>query len=182
MTTPTRRGLVAESSLQPRIEDGLQALKREHRRMIAPDVRSAFADSVDVDLAFKAGHEQEHRWDYLLGHAPTEKIVGLEPHSAKNDQVSTVIAKRKQALDQLRGHLKPGVIVEKWYWVASGTVDFSPFEKEMVRLANHGITFIGRMLYEKHLPVVAERVGAVNRSDGKTRKKQAARSRAAKSR
>lgn len=154
MTTPIRGGLTAESTLRPLVEDGLQALKREHRSMVAEDIRSAFSDSLDTDLALEKGREQQHRWDYLLGHTPTQHIVGIEPHSAKNDQVSTVIDKRKDALEQLRGHLKPGVTVTRWYWVASGRVDFTPFEKASIRLANHGITFIGKMLLEKHLPVV----------------------------
>lgn len=156
MRTPIRNGLTDDSTLQPLVRDGMQALKREHRNMIAADLRDAFSDSLDIDLAFKKGREQEHRWDYLMGHTPTQSIVGIEPHSAKNDEISTVIDKRKDAIDQLRGHLKPGVKVASWYWVASGRVFFMPFEKATVRLANSGITFIGKELLKKHLPVVVD--------------------------
>lgn len=154
MSTPIRAGLTATSSLRPLVEDGVQALLREHRGMITEDIRSSFTDSLDIDDGLKKGREQENRWDYLLGHEPSQTIVAIEPHSAKNDQISTVIAKRRRALDQLRDHLRPGVAVLRWYWVASGRVDFSPLDKATFRLANNGITFIGRALRRKDLPGV----------------------------
>ena len=36
---PIRRGLLAKSALQPLVKDGVQALKREHRSMIAEEIR-----------------------------------------------------------------------------------------------------------------------------------------------
>jgi hypothetical protein len=150
---PIRRGLLAKSALQPLVKDGVQALKREHRSMIAEEIRESFVDSLDIDHAFEHGHEQENRWDYLLGYDPAQAIIGIEPHSAKNDQISTVIAKRKYALLQLRDHLKPGAHVVEWYWVASGRVDFAPFERASLRLQQEGITFIGKALLKRHLPV-----------------------------
>lgn len=178
MTTPIRDGLSADSVLLPLVEDGLGALLRAHRSMIAADVREAFSDSLDIDGALKKGREQEHRWDYLLGHAPTQKIVGLEPHSAKNDEITTVIDKRRDALEQLKGHLKPGVKVERWYWVASGSVYFNPFEKATIRLANHGIAFIGKALLSKHLPVADS--GDTSAGRDTTKKRRGSKSRQAK--
>ncbi|MBL9104773.1 MAG: hypothetical protein JNL82_27765 [Myxococcales bacterium] len=152
MTTPIRDALVAQSTLRPLVEDGLQALKREHRAMVDAAIRGEFADSLELDEAMLKGNEQANRWDYLLGHESTGHIVGLEPHSAKNDEITTVIGKRRAALDQLRGHLKPSARVTHWFWVASGKVDFLPLDKAKIRLDNEGITFIGKTLQAKHLP------------------------------
>lgn len=157
MSTPLRAALVVDSRLLPLIHDGVQALKREHRRMIADGIRDDFADSLELDEAVRVGNDQDNRWDYLLGHEPSRDVVGLEPHSAKNDEVSTVIRKRQAALDQLRDHLKSGKRVRHWFWVASGKVDFNPLEKATLRLADHGITFVGKALLAKHLLTTATR-------------------------
>jgi hypothetical protein len=66
--------------------------------------------------------------------------------------VTTVIAKRKAALEQLRPHLKPGVFVTDWFLVASGRVDFIPMEKATARLAQNGIRFVGTKLLRGALP------------------------------
>ena len=152
MTTPIRGSLAAKSPLQPLVRDGLQALDREHRGMIDAAIRTQFVDSLDLDEAVRRGNDQANRWDYLLGHEPSGEIFGLEPHSAKNSEISTVIRKRRAALDQLRGHLREGVKITRWFWVASGHVDFMPFEKATLRLDSEGITFIGKTLLARHVP------------------------------
>lgn len=152
MTTPIRKALVATSSLQPLVRPGLQAVARAHRTLIDEDVRASFADSLDVDKAFEKGHEQENRWDYLLGHGESRNIVGLEPHTANNKEVSTVIRKREASLRHLRDHLRPGVFVAEWFWVASGKVDFTPMDKAINRLNENGISFVGKTFLRKWLP------------------------------
>ncbi len=150
--TPIRSGLMASSSLQHLVCDGLQAVERPHLKLIEEDVRSRFADSLDIDKAFHDGHEQENRWDYLLGHADSRQIVGLEPHTANNSAVSVVIKKRAASLQHLRGHLNAGVFVTQWFWVASGKVDFTPMDKALLRLTASGIDFVGKALLAKKLP------------------------------
>jgi hypothetical protein len=153
MTTPIRMALVPTSRLHDRVKKGLQAVKRDHvTDHLDAKVRSAFKDSLDLDEAFREGHEGEHRWDYLLGHTRSKEIVGLEPHSAREDQIRTVIAKRNAAKDQLRGHLKPSKRVRDWLWVASGTVYFTDTESVRMRLDQNGIKFVGRRVREKDLP------------------------------
>lgn len=151
-TTPVRAGLEPASSLHKQVCDGLGALEASHRSLIESAIRSGFRDSIDIDAALKAGREHENRWDYLLGHGPSGKIVALEPHSAKDDEVGTVIRKRRAALDQLRTHLKSGSRPSKWLWVASGNVYFANTEKTRLRLDQEGIEFIGKCLLAKHLP------------------------------
>jgi hypothetical protein len=152
VSTPTRAALVDGSTLQPAVENGLSAVQANHRALIDATVHSDFADSLDLDAAVQAQFPQDNRWDYLLGHEPSRAVVGLEPHSAKQDEISTVIAKRKAARDQLRGHLKPAARISPWLWVASGKVHFADTEKARRQLDQEGITFVGRKVLAKHLP------------------------------
>lgn len=161
-TTPIRRALTEESTLQPLVKDGLGAVQRAHKDYLAEAVRTAFADSIDIDEALKQGREQENRWDYLLGHEASGTIVAVEPHSARDDEVSTIIAKRTAARDQLRVHLRPGATVARWLWVASGRVSFANTEKTKFRLDQNGITFVGRQVQARHLPA-----GAASSSEGR---------------
>jgi len=114
-------------------------------------VRACFADSLDLDDAMRVGHEQENRWDYLLGHKSSREIVAVEPHSAKEDQITNVIRKCEAARVRLRGHLRDGVGVAKWLWVASGEVHFADTEKARRRLDQSGIKFVGRKVKAKDL-------------------------------
>ncbi len=140
MTTPVRAALVPQSFLVALVKDGLRAVEKAHLGLLEDGIRASFADSLDLDKALQKGHESENRWDYLLGYEASGQVFGLEPHSAQNHEVSTVIKKRSMALDQLRGHLKPGARVTDWFWVASGKVDFLPIEN--ARLASKGIRFV----------------------------------------
>lgn len=169
MTTPLRAALVPKSPLLPRVKDGLRALEKKHLGFIEERLRAEFDDSLALDEALRRDHEQEDRWDYLIGHGTSGQALGLEPHSAKNDQISTVIKKREMALSQLRGHLKPGKHVAGWFWVASGKVDFLPMEKATARLAANGIKFVGKVLLERDLPISVRQARTREPIDKKSR-------------
>ena len=146
MKTVVRRSLIADSQLQSRVKDGLQALKSVDRVRVAVDIRTRFEDSIDIDAAFEAANPTDNRWDYLLGDKPTGRMIGVEPHSAKSDEVSTVIAKKDRAREHLRPHLRKGCQVFEWFWVSSGTVHFPDMDRTEKRLAQANITFVGRQL------------------------------------
>jgi hypothetical protein len=152
LSTPVRRALREDSPLQPRVVDGLGAVESTHRDCFDNGIRDQFADSLDADKAFAEGHENENRWDYLLGHKPSTEVIAVEPHSAKQDEVSTVIRKRKAAHEQLRLHLRNGAKISKWLWVASGKVHFADTEKTTRILDQNGIEFVGKTVKAKHLP------------------------------
>jgi len=59
--TPVRRALRADSPLLEAVADGLGAVKNVHRGYFNDAVRNAFVDSLDLDAALKAGHEQENQ-------------------------------------------------------------------------------------------------------------------------
>lgn len=150
--TPVRAALRKDSVLLPSVEDGIRAVKEAHRGYFDNAIRQTFADSLDLDGALQAGHEQQNRWDYLLGHTPSGTIVAVEPHSAKQDEITTVIKKRVAAREQLKDHLRDGACVTKWLWVASGKVHFADTENVRLRLDQNGIEFVGRKVSAKHLP------------------------------
>jgi hypothetical protein len=137
------------------VQDGLGAVKAPHRDGLDLAVRASFGDSLDLDEALRPGHDQENRWDYLLGHAPSGQVIAVEPHSAKQDEISTVIRKRQAAEVQLREHLADGARVSRWLWVASGKVHFAATEKAMLRLDQAGIEFVGTRILSRHLPAAA---------------------------
>ena len=149
--TTVRKAIKKDSNLQPRIVDGLGAMKKAHKKLIDTALHTMFDDSLDIDEAFREGHEQENRWDYLLGYASTNTVVALEPHSAKDDEVTTIIRKRSAARTQLEGHLESKAKITRWLWVASNDVDFANTEKTRIRLDNNGILFVGKMVKAKHL-------------------------------
>lgn len=154
-TTPVRGVLRAESPLQAKVKDGLGAVETAHKKYFNEAVRTKFADSLDIDAGLKAGHESDNRWDYLLGHAPSGKVIAVEPHHADNHEVTTVIAKRTAAKDQLAPHLREGAIIDRWLWVSSGKVHFSPMDKKVRQLDQAGITFVGKEVQAKHLPAAS---------------------------
>jgi hypothetical protein len=137
--------------LRPSVKTGLGAIIATHRGCFDETVKSLFADSLDIDEALKEGREQENRRDYLLGHKPSQQVIGVEPHSAANSEIATVIKKQTAARRQLQDHLCDGKHVAKWLWVASGKVHFLPMEKAIFRLAQSGITFVGRTITIKYL-------------------------------
>lgn len=151
-STPVRRALREESALLQRVEDGLGAVASCHLDYFDAAIRSAFADSLDVDEAMRPGHADANRWDYLLGHAGSQALIAVEPHSAKEEEISTVIKKRSAAIKQLGAHLRDGVKIARWLWVASGKVHFANTEQARFRLDQNGIEFVGRRVSPKHLP------------------------------
>jgi hypothetical protein len=150
--TPVRGVLKPGSTLMPLVENGLGALKTKDRRCVAENVRRAFSDSLDLDKALRSEYPQQNRWDYLLGHDASRSVIGLEPHSAKTDQISTVIAKKKAAQAQLSTHLRSGKRIVRWIWVASGRNHIADTEKLARRLDENGITFVSREILVRHLP------------------------------
>ena len=149
------------------IGDGPGAVEKSHRECFDPAIRTAFADSLDLDKALKPGREQDNRWDYLLGHAPSAQVIAVEPHSAKQDELSTVVRKRAAAREQLREHLHDQVKISKWLWVAAGKVHFAATEKAKLQLDQHGIEFVGKVVMAKHLPAA----GAASETRGRGRRK-----------
>jgi hypothetical protein len=148
--TPVREALAADSTINAFVQDGMGAVKDKDKKFIDASIRTQFTDSLDTDEAFRVGRDQEPRWDYLLGHE-NSSLIAVEPHSAKTDEIQAVINKKRALTQQLHGHLKPGMQISKWLWVASGTVCFPRGSKYEILLSQAGIKFVGRCVLVKHL-------------------------------
>jgi hypothetical protein len=148
--TPVREALEDDSYLVNHVQDGLGAVKDKDKKLIDASIRTQFADSLDTDEAFRVGRDQEPRWDYLLGHE-NSSLIAVEPHSAKTDEIQAVINKKRALRQQLNGHLKDGIHISKWLWVASGTVCFPRGSKHEIKLSQSGIKFVGRCVLVKHI-------------------------------
>jgi hypothetical protein len=152
--TPVRKILDEKCRLQNLVRDGLDALSTVDKKRFDEQLRARFADSLELDAAMDADvrYKDANRWDYLIGDTLTQLVIAVEPHSAKSDEVSKVIAKRAAAREQLQPHLRNGARIAAWLWVASGDVQFADTDKERRRLDQAGITFVGKRVLAKHLP------------------------------
>jgi len=127
------------------VETGLHALASVDTKLIAEVERAKFADSLDLDEASKGDLPDSPRWDYLLSLPEEAQIIGLEPHTARDAEISVVIAKKEIARTYLRSHFLEGRHVARWIWVSHGTVGFSRMEVAQRRLAQRGIEFTRRL-------------------------------------
>ncbi len=149
MATRTIRletALIAGSTLLPHVRKGLGAVKAGDRALIAIGQRPKVGDSLDLDQATVTAFPDTHRWDYLLSIPASQKIVGIEPHSARDVEIKVVISKRRNAIEYLRDHLPANLRVAQWFWVSGGSVRFSKMDKARRLLDQNGIRFAGKQL------------------------------------
>jgi hypothetical protein len=139
-----RGALQPASPLCEHVRDGTGALGKRDLSLIAEPDRARVGDSLDLDEATRSQYPADPRWDYLLSVPDQAQIVALEPHSARQSEVSSVIAKKKWAMKILRDHLDARHGVSRWLWATAGKVSFSRMDREIRRLNQNGIEFVGR--------------------------------------
>ena len=138
--------LVDGSVLRNHLRNGVQAFARADVRLIAATARAQIGDSINLDAAARDEFPEANRWDYVVSVPTMSHILAIEPHSAKYAEISVVIAKKRHAVNYLRGHLRAGYWVAKWLWVSHGSVGFSRMERARRLLDQNGIEFAGRLL------------------------------------
>lgn len=141
-----KTALNEDSPLRALVRGGMGAFIELDHRLVAEDQRSKVGDSLDLDAASRQEHPQANRWDYIVSIPDLEQLVGIEPHSAKDSEISVVVSKKKNATEYLRNHLQPGYRITRWFWVSHGTVSFSKMDRARRRLDQNGIAFVGRLL------------------------------------
>jgi hypothetical protein len=151
--TPVRQSLNNDSLLRPLVQDGLAAVQKTDHAYFDVAIRADVADSLDLDEATRLDHDQENRWDYLIGISSSGAVVAVEPHSAREDQIETVIKKRDAARNALHHHMTSVTHIKEWFWVAAGNgkMHFADTEKARRRLDKHGIKCVNR-IQAVHLP------------------------------
>ena len=136
--------LVTTSPLRALVRVHLGAMAPVDRQLIGVTERPKVGDSIDFDAATRPQFPQHNRWDYLLSVPTASRLIGLEPHSAKDSEIRVVIAKRQHAVTYLQQHLPPKNRVTKWLWVTRGSVGFTSTERARRILNQNGIAFAGR--------------------------------------
>lgn len=141
-----RNALRAGSALLPFVSNGVGAIAGAHRNLIAAPERARVGDSMDLDSALEAAFPNQNRWDYVLSVPDAGLLVGVEPHTSADHEISVVIKKKQRALEHLREHLQPKYGVTRWYWATSGRCMFSSMERARRRLDAAGIQYVGRQI------------------------------------
>ena len=104
--------------------EGLQALKRVHRKVIRMDKHVTLTGSVDLDDALREQFPEEPRWDYGIGFrkGSREKAVWLEVHPAGNAKDVRAVLQKAQWLDDKLNHVPELREMSRrpYCWVASG--------------------------------------------------------------
>src|SRR5262245_16344741 len=138
--------LIEESRLREHVHNGCDAIAGVHRGLITDELKQSIVDSIDLDSATYTEYPNANRWDYVLGVRANATLVAVEPHSARDDEIATVIAKKQHSSRILLAHLKREWRVSAWIWVSSGKVKFSKMDPAIRRLNQNGIRFAGRIV------------------------------------
>ena len=144
--TNLKQAVKPESPLRELVQSGMGAFAKVDVKLLAEDQRKLIGDSLDLDTAARDEHPQANRWDYIISIPDLHELAGIEPHSAKDSEISVIISKKNHATQYLRNHLKNGYRVRRWFWVSHGSVGFSKMDRARRRLDQNGIAFVGRTL------------------------------------
>ncbi len=144
----TFRNAVQESpDLRGAWRPGLGALGTDSRHVAANDPRT-IAGSVHIEECLKKSRKTERRWDYAVGHKPsnrgTEVVYWIEVHPAYDHEIKVV----KEKLNSLHNWLRTSAprlneMDSDFVWVASGDTSFTKGSKQVRRLAEEGLSFHG---------------------------------------
>lgn len=132
------RSALSGSTLQSHVQRGLQAVESKDHRYFEATSRKNAVDSLDLDDALRTEHPTTNRWDYIVSSAT--QLMGVEPHSAKNREVSVVVRKKRWAVQVLQAHLRTGTVIDPWYWVGRDRFHNKNTKVER-QLKQAGITF-----------------------------------------
>jgi hypothetical protein len=130
---------------------GLQALRAEDRRHIDAEDTRHLTGSVYVDAALQKADPHGNRWDYAIGYQHAnraeEVIYWVEPHTASDAQVKTVIKKAQWLLTWLKGAGKLLDAFEREIvWVSSGATSFTLSAPQNKQMALVGLQHRGSVL------------------------------------
>jgi hypothetical protein len=128
---------------------GFQAFLRADKDHVAAEDTRRVAGSVHVDAALKERFPEDNRWDYAVGHQPTnvkgEVVYWIEIHSANSGEVKVVLAKLEWLQRWLNDSApKLKAMPRAFIWVSSGKTSFAQPAHQLRRLASLGLRHVGR--------------------------------------
>lgn len=131
--------------LKGRCKPKLEALEPAHAGML--DAPTA-TGSLNVDKALAAvGRHEDHRYDYGIGlprsHSKHERVVWIEVHGARTNEISRMRRKRQALRDWLNTNA-PDLLnmTVEYVWVPTGRVDIPGTTRR--RLGNEGLRLCPR--------------------------------------
>ncbi len=136
------------SEVKDAYRPGLEALRDKDRNRISFGDTRRIRGSINLDSSLAESYPNLSRWDYGIGfekNIKTDKVVWLEVHPAKADEVKSMIAK----LNWLKNWLQDSAPALRritlgdspFVWVASGGVAFQKSSQQARILASAGLTF-----------------------------------------
>ncbi len=136
--------------LQGAWRSGLQALRGTDGKHVSVEDTQRLAGSVNVDAALTQSHPNDPRWDYAVGHRPTnrkgEVVYWIEIHPARSGEINVVLGKLawlKSWLHQSAPHLQ--AMERVFVWVSSGKTSFTLSSPQQKRFALLGLRHQGRV-------------------------------------
>lgn len=140
----------ATPDLQGAWRAGLQALRRIDKQHVDAEDSRRLSGSVDLDSALAVKCPYAPRWDYAIGHRPTnangEMVYWVEVHPASGAEVGVVLAKLawlKQWLQESAPRLQ--AIRKAFVWISSGKTSFTLSSPQRKRFALLGLRQRGRL-------------------------------------
>jgi hypothetical protein len=129
---------------------GLQAMPGADKQHVDAEDARRLTGSANVDAALAQSHPNDPRWDYAVGHSPTnrrgEVVYWIEIHPASSREINVVLGK----LTWLKSWMKESAprlqAMEKVFvWVSSGKTSFTSSSPQQKRFALLGLRHKGRV-------------------------------------
>ncbi len=146
-----RQAVSATPELQGAYCSGLQALREVDRRHVDAENTRLLKGSVDLDTTLKDKYPKAPRWDYAIGHHPTnlkkEMVYWVEIHPATTGEVNAVLGKLRWLKEWL-GTSAPDMnsLHREYVWLSSGKTAFTLSAPQLKQVAESGLSHKGRVL------------------------------------
>ena len=138
-------------AFQGRWRQGLRALRGRDRPHVQAEDTRRLTGSVYADTALEGDFPNDQRWDYAIGHRPTdlrqEMVYWVEVHPASDGEVNVVLGKLRwlqQCLHDSAPQLN--AMWRQFIWVSSGKTSFTLSSPQQKQFALLGLQHKGRVL------------------------------------
>jgi hypothetical protein len=129
---------------------GFKALRPADRQHVDAEDTHSLRGSVDVDSTLRDKYPDANRWDYAIGHRPSnlakDVAYWVEVHPASDGEVKVVLAKLKWLKDWLRTCAQNlNSMHKEFIWVSSGKTSFTLNSPQQKQFALLGLQHKGRV-------------------------------------
>jgi hypothetical protein len=129
---------------------GLQAMPAADRQHVDAEDARRLTGSANVDAALAERHPNDPRWDYAVGHSPTnrrgEVVYWIEIHPASNREINVVLGKLTWLKSWMKNSAPRLQAMEKVFvWVSIGKTSFTLSSPQQKRFALLGLRHKGRV-------------------------------------